>query len=143
MEEFEQDPIIYTPLVKTKVKLEVVDPTGIITETHELEYKAAYYAGRAFLSIGDYKWMITGNGRNIVRIGPDPQEESKTQKLPLATRPAERPFTQEELDNLAKWLKSEEGIQKLRQAQIDAEKQIEALGLRNIDYDKLREPFTI
>ena len=68
--------------------------------------------------------------------------EQPTQ-LPLATRPAERPFTQEELDNLAKWLKSEEGIQQLRQSQIDAEKQIEALGLRNIDYDKLREPFTI
>jgi len=75
MEEFEQDPIIYTPIVPTKVKLEVVDPTGCITETHEFEYKAAYYVGRAFLSIGDYKWMITGNGKRIMRIGPEPQED--------------------------------------------------------------------
>jgi hypothetical protein len=69
---------------------------------------------------------------------------TESTQLPLATRPAERPYTQEELDNLAKWLKSEEGINKIRQAQIDANKAIEALGLNeSIDPKILNTPFNI
>jgi hypothetical protein len=75
MEEFKQDPIIYTPIVPTEVKFEVLDPTGIVTEKHEFVYKAAYWAGRGVLTFGKHQWMVTGNGRNIHRIGPEPQEE--------------------------------------------------------------------
>jgi hypothetical protein len=49
----------------------------------------------------------------------------------------------EELQKLEAWLKSDVGRETIRQSQIDADKAIEALGLRDIDYDKLREPFTI
>jgi hypothetical protein len=68
MDEFKQDEIIYTPLVPTKLKVEVLDPVGIITETHELTYKAAYYAGRFIMTIGDYRYMVTGNGRHIDKM---------------------------------------------------------------------------
>ena len=76
MEEFEQDPIIYTPLVSTKAKYEVLDPTGVVTETHEFEFKAAYWAGRGVLTMGKHQWMITGNGEYIRRIGEKPPEDN-------------------------------------------------------------------
>lgn len=98
MEKFIND-IIYTPIVPTKVKFEVVDPVGIITETHEFEYKAAYYAGRAILTVGDHHWMITGNGRKIYRIGPDPEEESQTKKPTF-------------IDKARKWLELRQSAQR-------------------------------
>lgn len=79
-EEFEQDPIIYTPLVSTKAKFEVLDPTGVVTETHEFEFKAAYWAGRAVLTLGDNLWMVTGSGKNIRRIGEEPQKPKVPEK---------------------------------------------------------------
>ena len=60
--------------------------------------------------------------------------------LPLATRPI-TPFTDEELLKLKEWLQSEEGKRKMREGQEAADKIIDKL--RDIDYDKLREPFNI
>lgn len=73
VEEFVYDDIIYTPLVPTQLKVEVLDPCGVVTETHEITYKAAYYAGRFILTIGEYHWMVIGNGKNVRRIDPEPE----------------------------------------------------------------------
>ena len=75
IEKFVYDDIIYTPLVPTQLKVEVLDPCGVITETHEITYKAAYYAGRFTLTIGEHMWMVTGNGTHISRISKDPEPE--------------------------------------------------------------------
>jgi len=51
------------------------------------------------------------------------------------------PISDEELQRLADWLKSDEGKKKIKESQEAADKVIDML--RDIDYDKLREPFTI
>ena len=61
--------------------------------------------------------------------------------LPIATRPAAKPFTDEELDNLKKWLQSEEGKKKIIEYQETDDKIIDKL--RDIDPKILSEPFDI
>ena len=51
------------------------------------------------------------------------------------------PITDEELQRLAEWLKSDEGRKKIREGQEAADKVIDML--RDIDPEKLREPFNI
>ena len=71
-------------------------------------------------------------------------EDLKKVELPLATRPAIRPFTQEELDGISAWLQSDEGKQKMKEGQENAEKFCDELNKNNqIDPKILREPFNI
>jgi hypothetical protein len=62
------------PLVPVRFCFEVIDPVGIITEKHEFDYMPAYYAGRAVITINGHYWMVTGNGKNIVRMGEEPKK---------------------------------------------------------------------
>jgi hypothetical protein len=59
------------PLKPVRFSFEVIDPVGIITERHIFEYMPAYYAGRAIITINGHYWMVTGNGKNIYRVGEE------------------------------------------------------------------------
>jgi len=71
---------------------------------------------------------------------PTPQYDN----LPLASRPALRPFTREELDGIAVWLQSDEGKKKMKEGQEEAERIIKQFEKdMEIDPETLREPFNI
>ena len=53
----------------------------------------------------------------------------------------ENKITDEELQRIAEWLKSDEGRKKIREGQEAGDKIIDKL--RDIDPEKLREPFNI
>lgn len=117
-----------------KVKFEVVDPLGVITDTFSFDYVPAYYVGRGILTIGNHQYMVTGNGECIYKIN------EFTEKLPIATRTV----SDEELSKLKKWLESEGGKRTIRDCQEKAEETCKIIDeLREIDPDKLREPFNI
>jgi uncharacterized protein YnzC (UPF0291/DUF896 family) len=54
------------------------------------------------------------------------------------------PISDEELQRLAEWLKSDEGREKIREALKKADETCKIIdSMRDIDPKKLREPFTI
>jgi len=81
-------------------------------------------------------------GRQCVEYKLVPVDQPVTESLlPVITT---KPITQEELDGLAVWLKSDEGKQKMKEAQEKADKFCEELDkMFDIDPKLLREPFNI
>ena len=106
-----------------KIKLELLDPTGVAVEIHEIEYipKEHY---RAYLTIGDYHYYIKNDGKTLERLEP--------------------PDAKEELTEIADWLKSKTGKEIMRKSQLktsEVEKLINKLS--DIDPEILNKPFNI
>ena len=108
-----------------KIKLELLDPTGVAVESHshEIEYipKEHY---RAYLTIGDYHYYIKKDGKTLERLEPLDVEE--------------------ELTEIADWLRSKTGKEIMRKSQLktsEVEKLINKM--KDIDPKDLNKPFEI
>lgn len=130
------------PSNTVKVKFEVIDPVGIVADTFSFNYVPAYYAGRAVLTIGNHIYMVTGNGEYIYKISETIETEKKQACDSIGKKISED--LKADLQKLDGWLKSDEGKQILKEAMEKAEETNKIINkLRDIDPDKLREPFTI
>jgi len=108
-----------------KIKLELLDPTGVAVETHEIEYNInENLHSRPLLTIGDYHYYIKNDGKTLERLEP--------------------PDAKEELTEIADWLKSKTGKEIMRKSQLktsEVEKLINKLS--DIDPEILNKPFNI
>lgn len=58
-----------------KIKAELVEPTGIVHDGDAMTlYKIQNYPARIVLTIGDYVWMFTQDGKIAERIVPHDDE---------------------------------------------------------------------
>ena len=119
--------------------LQAFNEAGIIS-TAILHHDSDDSGEKISLTIGQHQYLFDNNGK-LLTIPVQINEIKLQPLLPLATRPAIVPFTDEELANLKKWLESEEGKRKMREGQEAADKIIDKLN--DIDPKILREPFDI
>jgi hypothetical protein len=106
-----------------KIKLELLDPTGVVIECHGIEYIPKNHY-RAYLTIGDYHYYVKDDGKTLERLEPLDIEE--------------------ELTAIADWLKSKTGQEIMKKSQLktsEVEKLINKM--KDIDPKDLTEPFNI
>jgi hypothetical protein len=59
-----------------KFKFEVLDPTGVSFEEHQHEFEYACDLGcRIAIIVNGWCYYITGDGKYIQRIGPEPEPD--------------------------------------------------------------------
>lgn len=107
-----------------KIKLEVLDPTGVAVESHEIECNPKEYHHRVYLTIGDYHYYIKNDGKSLERLEPLDVEE--------------------ELTAIADWLKSKTGKEIIKKSKFktsEVEKLIDRM--KEIDPKDLNKPFDI
>ena len=112
-----------------KIKLEVLDLTGVTVESHEIEYNPKEYQNfnkhyNTILTIGDYHYMIKNDGKSLERLEPLDVEE--------------------ELTAIADWLKSKTGKDVIKKSKFktnEVEKLIDRM--KEIDPKDLNKPFDI
>ena len=108
-----------------KIKLELLDPTGVATESHEIEYNInENLHQRPLLTIGDYHYYIKNDGKSLERLEPLDVEE--------------------ELTAIADWLKSKTGKDVIKKSKFktnEVEKLIDKM--KEIDPKDLNKPFNM